>query len=64
MDLRLCVAARIPLAAVEGLRITEPARYRMLTALAGTGITEMIGRLAKRYGLNPETDGWRETEEP
>lgn len=63
MDLRLRVAARIPLFA-DGLRITEPGRDRMLTALAGTGITDLIGRLAKRYGLDPETGGWRETEEP
>jgi len=63
MDLPLCAAARIPLFA-DGLRITEPGQDRMLTALAGTGITDLIGRLAKRYGLDPGTGGWRETEEP
>jgi hypothetical protein len=63
MDLRLCLAARIPLVA-DGLRISEPGRDRMLTGLAGTGITDVIGRLAKRYGLDPETGGWREVGEP
>ena len=63
MDLRLCVAARIPLIA-GSLRITEPGRDRMLIALARTGITEMIGRLAKRYSLDSDTGGWGKVEEP
>lgn len=63
MDLRLRVAARIPLVA-DHLRITTAGRERMLTTLAGTGITDLIDQLAKRYSLDPDPDGWQETEDP
>ncbi|GAA0934445.1 hypothetical protein [Virgisporangium aurantiacum] len=62
MDLRLCVATRIPLVA-DGLRVTESGRDRMLKALARTGVTGLVNRLAMRYGLDP-TASWQETEEP
>jgi hypothetical protein len=62
MDLRLCAAARIPLIA-DDLRITEPGRARMLTAIGETTATDLLGSLAKRFGLGPAVS-WQETDEP
>jgi hypothetical protein len=63
MDLRLRVAARIPLVA-EGSRITGADRSRMLTALPATGLADVIASLAERWGLEPGELSWQETPEP
>lgn len=63
MDLRLRVAARIPLVA-EGLRVTDAGRSRMLGELSSTGLTDLIASLAKRYDLKPTALTWQETPEP
>lgn len=60
MDLRLRVAARIPLVE-DGLRITEAGRARMFTALQGAGLDDLLRGLAKRYSLNADTVRWAET---
>ncbi len=60
MDLRLRVAARIPLIE-DGLRITETGRARMLTALQGAGLNDLLRVLATRYGLDADTLKWAET---
>jgi len=62
-DLRLRVAARIPVVA-EGPRITGAGRSRMLAALPATGLSSTITRLAARYGLEPGELSWQETPEP
>jgi hypothetical protein len=59
MDLRLRVAARIPVAR-DGLRVTETGRARMLTALRGAGINDVLRGLARRYGLNADVLAWAE----
>jgi hypothetical protein len=63
MDLRLRVAARIPLLA-EGARITGAGRSRMLAALPATGLADVMACLAVRYGLEPGRLSWQETPEP
>lgn len=63
MDLRLRVAARIPLLAGT-TRITRPQRVAMLTSLTATAAANFIGKLAMRYGLDPRQLDWRETEDP
>jgi hypothetical protein len=63
MDLRLRLAARIPLVA-EGLRVSEAGRSRMLSELPSTGLTDLIASLAKRYGLGSAELAWLETPEP
>jgi hypothetical protein len=63
MDLRLRVAARIPVV-VAGLRITEAGRSRMLETLQHNGLLTTMTRLAARYGLDPATLTWAETPEP
>jgi hypothetical protein len=60
MDLRLRAAARIPVAG-DGLRVTETGRARMLTAIRGAGINDVLRGLAKRYGLNVDALEWAET---
>jgi hypothetical protein len=63
MDLRLRVAARVPILA-EGSRITGTGRSRMLAALPATGLAGMVAGLAARYGLEPGDPIWQETPEP
>ena len=63
MDLRLRVAARIPILATDP-RITETGRSRMLAALPATGLSCVIASLASRYGLKPGELDWQETPEP
>jgi hypothetical protein len=63
MDLRLRLAARIPVAA-GNLRISESGRSRMLAALPATGIIGLITALARRYQLEPRSLDWQETPEP
>jgi hypothetical protein len=63
MDLRLRLAARIPLVA-DGLRITSAGRARMLAALARTGLADVVGQLAKRFGADAGDLVWRELDEP
>jgi hypothetical protein len=63
MDLRLRVAARIPVVAA-GLRITDAGRDRMLSTLEHNGLLTMMTRLAARYGLDSGTLTWAETPEP
>lgn len=63
MDLRLRLAARIPLVA-ESLRVTKAGRAQMLAELALTGLTDVIAALAKRYVLEPTDLTWQETPEP
>jgi hypothetical protein len=63
MDLRLRVAARMPLVA-ESLRVTEAGRAQMLAELPTTGLTDVIAALAKRYDLEPTDMTWQETPEP
>jgi hypothetical protein len=63
MDLRLRVAARIPLFAGD-LRITGAGRSRMLAALPATGLADVIAGLAARYGLEPGELIWQEIPEP
>lgn len=63
MDLRLRVAARIPVVAA-GLRITDAGRARMLSTLQHNGLLTMMTRLAVRYGLDPGTLTWEESPEP
>jgi len=63
MDLRLRLAARIPLVA-EPLRVTGAGRTRMLAELSSTGLTDLIADLAKRYGLASAQLTWQETPEP
>jgi hypothetical protein len=63
MDLRLRVAARIPVV-VAGLRITDAGRARMLETLQHNGLLTMMTRLAGRYGLDPGILTWAETPEP
>lgn len=63
MDLRLRIAARIPLVA-DGLRITGSGRARMLAALAHAGMADIARTLAKPYGIDPGDVAWQETDEP
>jgi hypothetical protein len=63
MDLRLRLAARMPLVA-ESLRVTEAGRAQMLAELPTTGLTDVIAALAKRYDLEPTDMTWQETPEP
>jgi len=63
MDLRLRLAARIPLVAA-GLRVTEAGRASMLATLRPTGLTGLMAALATRYGLEPADITWQETLEP
>ncbi len=63
MDLRLRLAARMPLVA-EPLRVTEAGRAQMLAELPLTGLTDVIAALAKRYDLEPADLTWQETPEP
>jgi len=60
MDLRLRVAARIPVAG-DGMRVTQTGRARMLTALRSDGINDVLRGLVKRYGLNADALRWAET---
>jgi hypothetical protein len=62
MDLRLRVAARIPLAG--DFRITDTGRTRMLDVLAGTDVLRFLVDLATRLGLNPNPPAWQELPEP
>lgn len=62
MDLRLRVAASIPVVAA-GLRIADAGRARMLETLQHNGLLTMMTRLATRYGLDPATLTWVETPE-
>lgn len=62
MDLRLRVAARIPVV-VAGLRVTDGGRARMLERLQHNGLRTVMTRLATRYGLDPATLTWAETPE-
>jgi len=63
MDLRLRLAARMPLVA-EALRVTEAGRSRMLAELPSTGLTDLIAALARRYDLESADLTWQETAEP
>lgn len=63
MDLRVRLAGRIPLVADE-LRITGSGRSRMCDALAGAGMVQVLGNLARRYGLEAEELAWQEVDEP
>ncbi|MGH3276233.1 MAG: hypothetical protein ACRDNZ_18140, partial [Streptosporangiaceae bacterium] len=63
MDLRLRLAARMPLIA-EKLRVTGAGRSQMLAELPATGLTGLIAALAKRYRLRPANLTWQETPEP
>jgi hypothetical protein len=63
MDLRLRLAARIPLVAGP-LRVTGAGRRQMLAELPSTGLTDLITGLAKRYGLSSAQLTWQETPEP
>jgi hypothetical protein len=63
MDLRLRLAARMPLVA-EALRITEAGRSQMLAELPTTGLTDLIAALARRYNLESTDLTWQETPEP
>ncbi|GLZ43636.1 hypothetical protein [Actinokineospora sp. NBRC 105648] len=62
-DLRIRVAARIPLYA-KTWRITGTGRARMLTAVDATQIAVFFHALAKRYGLRPRDGSWREIGPP
>jgi hypothetical protein len=59
MDLRLRVAARIPLVE-DGLRITEARRARMLRVLRGADLNDTLRGLAARYGLDADAVQWAE----
>jgi hypothetical protein len=63
MDLRLRVAARIPVV-LAGLRITDAGRARMLETLQHNGLLTTMTRLAARYGLDHGILTWAETPEP
>jgi hypothetical protein len=63
MDLRLRVAARIPIDA-DDLRITTLGRERMLEALDHSSLTEVATRLAERYAVDNAAASWQETAEP
>jgi hypothetical protein len=63
MDLRLRVAARIPVV-LAGLRITDAGRARMLERLQHDGLLTTMTRLAARYGLDQGILTWAETPEP
>ena len=63
MDLRLRVAARIPVVD-DGLRVTETGRERMLTALHRSGLGNALRDLATRYGLSNDDPVWAETLDP
>jgi hypothetical protein len=63
MDLRLRVAARIPVV-LAGLRITDAGRARMLETLQYNGLLTTMTRLAARYGLDQGILTWAETPEP
>jgi nucleoside phosphorylase len=62
-DLRVRVAARIPLLAEEW-RIASAGRARMLAALNDSDTNEVIQRLAERYGIDGNGIPWREIDEP
>jgi hypothetical protein len=62
-DLRVRVAARIPLSA-EKWRISGPGRARMLEAATDTGIAAFFLALADRYALEVPADTWQEIEAP
>ena len=62
MDLRLRVAARIPVVASD-LRVNGRGRKRMLESLAASGFDRKLKQLADRYGLAGEAE-WLETAEP
>ena len=63
MDLRLRIAARIPVV-VADLRITGAGRARMLQTLQHDGLLTTMTRLAARYSLDPGILTWVETPEP
>ena len=63
MDLRLRLAARMPLVA-EALRVIEAGRAQMLAELPSTGLTDLIAALARRYDLESANLTWQETPEP
>ena len=63
MDLRLRVAARIPVV-LAGRRITDAGRARMLETLQHNGLLTTMTRLAARYGLDHGIPTWAETPEP
>lgn len=62
-DLRLRVAARIPVAA-EGLRITGAGHARLEAALRQATFNEVLLTLAARFGLKGGMLEWEETPEP
>jgi hypothetical protein len=62
-DLRVRVAARIPLFAEEW-RITGAGRARMLTAVERSGLAAALFRLAGRYSLAGHDISWHEIDEP
>src|SRR5260370_11097683 len=63
MDLRLRVAAQIPLVG-DGLRVTGAGRARILAALQHARLNGVLLALAARYGLAVGTLEWDETPEP
>jgi hypothetical protein len=63
MDLRLRLAARMPLIA-ESLRVSEAGRERMLAELPSTGLPGLIAVLARHYGLATADLTWQETPDP
>jgi hypothetical protein len=62
-DLRVRVAARIPLFAEEW-RITGAGRARMLAAMERSGLAAPLLRLATRYSLGGGDISWEEIDEP
>jgi len=64
MDLRLRVAAQIPVAGAGELRVTNAGRALMLAALRTEGLDRFILALAERYGLPASRADWAETPEP
>src|SRR5215469_8168553 len=63
MDLRLRLAARIPLAA-DGLRVTGAGRNKMLAELPSDRLARVVAVLAERYSLGARSLNWQETPEP
>jgi hypothetical protein len=61
-DLRVRVAARIPLFAEEW-RITDAGRARMLAGVERSGIAEVLRCLAERYRIDSSRATWREIDE-
>jgi hypothetical protein len=61
MDLRVRVAANIPLAA--DLRINAQGRTRMLAALGNAEVTRFLAALAARHGI-PGAPQWQEMPDP